>query len=68
MDEYLVVIGTFEIDLVCLVKADSDEIAKKIACEKNGRIYNDELKKNTEITAVKVVYEDGYFQYNQSED
>lgn len=68
MDEYLVVIGTFEIDLVCLVKADSDEEAKKIACEKNGKIYNDELKKRTEITAVKVVYKDGYFQYNPSED
>ncbi len=68
MNEYLVVIGTFEIDLICLVKADSEEDAKRIVCEKNGRIYNDELKKHTEITAVKVVYEDGYFQYNPSEN
>lgn len=68
MDEYLVVIGTFEIDLICLVKANSDEEAKKIACEKNGKLYDDELKKRIEITAVKVVYEDGYFQYNPSED
>lgn len=68
MDEYLVVIGTFEIDLICLVKADSDEKAKKIACEKNGKVYNDELKKHSEITAIKVIYEDGYFQYDPSKD
>lgn len=68
MNEYLVTIGTFEIDLICLVKADSEEEAKRIVCEKNGKEYNEELKKHTEITATKVQYKEGYFQYNPSED
>lgn len=37
MNEYLVVIGTFEIDLICLVKADSEEDAKRIVCEKKWK-------------------------------
>lgn len=68
MNEYLVVVGTFEIDLISLVKADSEEEAKKIVCERNGKEYSEELKKHTEITAVIVDYEDGYFQYNSSEN
>lgn len=68
MNEYLVVIGTFEVDLICLVKADSEEDAKKIVCERNGKEYNQELEKNIEITAKKIDYKEGYFQYNPSED
>lgn len=68
MDEYLVTVGTFEIELICLIKTDSEEEAKRIACEKNGKIYNDELRKHTEITAIKVDFKDGYFQYNPSEN
>lgn len=68
MNEYLVVIGTFEVDMICVVKADSEEEAKKVVCEKNGKIYNEELKKRIEITAIKVDCKEGYFQYNLQED
>lgn len=68
MNEYLVVIGTFEIDLICLVKADSEEDAKRIVCEKNGKEYNKELEKHIEIAVKKVGYKEGYFQYNPSEN
>lgn len=61
------VIGTFEIDLICLVKAVSEEDAKKIVCERNGKKYNEELKKHIEITAKKIDYIEGYFQYKPSE-
>lgn len=68
MNEYLVIIGTFEIDLICLVKADSEKDAKRIVCEKNGKEYNEELEKHIEITAKEVDYKEGYFQYNPSEN
>lgn len=67
MNEYLVIVGTFETDLIAVVKADAEEDAKRIVCEKNGKTYNEELRKRTEITAVRIEFTDGYFQYNPSE-
>ncbi len=54
--------------MICVVKADSEEEAKKVVCEKNGKMYNEELKIRTEITAIKVDCKEGYFQYNLQED
>lgn len=64
MNEYLVIVGTFEIDMVAVVKADTEEDAKKIVCKKNGKVYNEELKKRMEITAIRIDFDEGYFQYD----
>ena len=48
----------YEIDLICLVKADSEKDAKRIVCEKNGKEYNEELEKHIEITAKEVDYKE----------
>lgn len=54
MNEYAVKIRTFENDWDYLVKANSEEEAERIACEKSGIGCSEKLKKHTKIMAVKL--------------